>query len=209
MAGDERRSEEPAVVLAPVAQEIAAELPGLGLAWCAFAVAGDPLGRSADGPRARLRSLSDRHRGAQAIALRSRAIPHAYRVLFRHLGLEPDVRRIPVEELMVERLRAGAYPARNRLADALAVATVETEVGVWALDADRVAGELQVALFRSRVVVADAAGPVADLFSVPPADRAVTPATRRLLLYAVLAPGVPDIAVEEALWTAWDLLAVS
>jgi hypothetical protein len=27
-----------------------------------------------------------------------------------------------------------------------------------------------------------------------------------VLLFAVVAPGVPGIAVEEALWTAWDLL---
>ncbi len=77
-------------------------------------------------------------------------------------------------------------------------------MGVWALDANRVAGELQLALDDGRVVVADATGPVADLFAPP---EGVTAATRRLLLYAVLAPRVPDLAVEEALWTAWDLLA--
>jgi DNA/RNA-binding domain of Phe-tRNA-synthetase-like protein len=194
------------VVTAPVDAELARELPGLGLAWCAFALTGDPCARSPGALRARMRALSDRHRGAQALALRSRAIPLAYRVLFRDLGLEPDVQRIPVEALMVERLRAGAYASRGRLADALLVATVETEVGVWALDADRVAGELRLALVSDRVVVADAAGPVADLFAIPAGDHAVTEATRRLLLYAALAPGVPDIAAEEALLTAWDLL---
>ena len=34
-----------------------------------------------------------------------------------------------------------------------------------------------------------------------------TIASRHLVLYAVAAPGVPSIAVEEALWTAWDVLA--
>src|SRR4051812_28310971 len=136
-------SAEPPIVAGSVDPAIAGELPGLGLAWCAFRISADPLGRSPAALRARLRALSDRHRGAQAIALRSRVIPHAYRVLFRDLGLEPDVQRIPVEALMVERLRLGAYPAHGRLVDALAVATVETEVGVWALDADRVAGELR------------------------------------------------------------------
>jgi len=196
-------SAEPPIVAAPVAAEIAGELPGLGLAWCAFAVPEDPLGRSPAALRGRLRALSDRHRGAQAIALRSRAIPHAYRALFLQLGLEPDSRRIPVEALMVERLRLGAYPERAWLPDALAVATVETEVGVWALDADRVAGELRLELYDGRVAVLDATGWVADLFAEP---DGVTRATRRLLLYAVRAPGVPALAVEEALWTAWDLL---
>jgi DNA/RNA-binding domain of Phe-tRNA-synthetase-like protein len=202
MAGEDRLSEPP-LVAAPVAPEIAAELPGLGLTWCAFAVDADPLARSPAALRARLRALSDRHRGAQAIVLRSRPIAHAYRVLFRHLGLDPDVRRIPVEAYVVERLRAGAFASRHRLADALLAATVETHVGVWALDADRVAGELRLALDDGRVVVADAAGVVAEVFAPPPG---VVSGTRRVLLYAVVAPGVPELAVEEALWTAWDLL---
>jgi DNA/RNA-binding domain of Phe-tRNA-synthetase-like protein len=197
---------EPPIFAAPVDPVIATELPGLGLAWCVFSVASDPLGRSPAPLRERLRALSDRQRGAQAIALRGRAIPHAYRVLFRDLGLEPDVQRIPVEALMVERLRAGAYPSRGWLADALAVATVETEVGVWALDAGRVAGEPRLDLRAGRVAVADAAGHIADLFAAPEGDRAVTRATRRLLVYCIQAPDVPELAVEEALWTAWDLL---
>jgi DNA/RNA-binding domain of Phe-tRNA-synthetase-like protein len=199
-------SAEPPIFAGAVDPAIATELPGLGLAWCAFSVASDPLGRSPAALRERLRALSDRQRGAQAIALRSRAIPHAYRVLFRDLGLEPDVQRIPVEALMVERLRTGAYPSRGWLADALAVATVETEVGMWALDADRVAGEPRVDLCTGRVAVADAAGRIADLFAVPAGDRAVTRATRRLLVYGIQAPNVPELAVEEALWTVWDLL---
>jgi DNA/RNA-binding domain of Phe-tRNA-synthetase-like protein len=202
MAGEDRLS-EPELVPAPVAPELAAELPGLGLIWCAFSVADNPLARSPAALRARLRSLSDRHRGAQAIVLRSRPIAHAYRVLFRHLGLDPDVTRIPVEEYVVERLRAGAFVSRNRLADALLAATVETHVGVWALDADRVAGELRLAVWDGRVVVADETGAVADAFAPP---DSVTSAARRVLLYAVVAPGVPELAVEEALWTAWDLL---
>jgi hypothetical protein len=197
-------AEEPAIVAGAVDPAIADELPGLGLAWCAFAISGDPLRRSPPAVRERLRALSDRHRGATALALRSRAIPHAYRVLFRHLGMEPDVQRIPVEALLVERLLAGAHPSRGLLPDALAVATAETEVGVWAVDADR-AGALRLAQHGGRVVVAGEAGEVAALFSPPAGAHAVTRASRRLALYAVRAPGVPDIALEEALWTAWEL----
>jgi hypothetical protein len=196
-------SEEPSLRAAAVDPRVAAELPGLGLAWCAFAVADDPLRRSPAPLRARLRALSDRTRGPHAIALRTRSIPHAYRVLFRHLGMEPDERRIPVEERMLERLKRGAYRSRGVLPDALLVATVETEVGVWALDADRLAGAPRIAMYGARIVVADDSGPLATLFSPPPP---VTPETRRLALYAVVAPGVPDIAVEEALWTAWDVI---
>ncbi len=185
---------------------IAAELPGVGLAWCAFAVTGDPLRRSPPALRARLRALSDRQRGGQAMVLRSRPIPHEYRTLFRHLGLEPDDRRIPVEAYVVERLTHGGYRSRGLLADALLIATVETEVGVWALDADRVAGGLGLGLEHERVTVVDETGPIATVFAAPPEARAVVADTSRVLLYAVVAPRVPEIAVEEALWTAWDVI---
>ena len=61
--------------------------------------------------RERLRELSDRFRGAQAIALRRQPIPHAYRVFFRHIGLEPDEHRVPVEALALERMKAAASAA--------------------------------------------------------------------------------------------------
>ena len=105
---------------------------------------------------------------------------------------------------MLERLKRGAYPSRGLLADALRVATVETEVGVWALDADALAGAprpvLQRPDRRDR-----RRGTVAALFR-PGEGRAATRATRRLALDAITAPGVPAIAVEEALWTAWDVI---
>jgi hypothetical protein len=193
---------DPVVRAGAVDPAIAAELPGLGIAFCHVMLTGDPLRRTPSELRARLRALSDRHRGAQAIALRSRAIPHAYRVLFRHLGLEPDTRRIPVEELVVGRLLVGGFESRVLLADALATATIETEVGVWAVPGERV---LRLVLEGGRIVVAGELERVAELFAPP--DEPVERGTRALTLYAILAEGVPDIAVEEALWTAAGLLA--
>jgi hypothetical protein len=196
-------SAEPPVRTGWLAPQVAEELPGLGLAWCAFDAVPGPSGV---GARERLRTLSDRFGGAQAIALRRQAIPHAYRVLFRHLGLDPDARRIPVEAAALERMRRGGFPVRNRVDDALLVATVETSVGVWALDAARLQGELGITSTGSRLVVADAARPLAELFAEPRPEHGVTRATRRIALYAVLAPGVPAIAAEEALWTAWEMM---
>jgi hypothetical protein len=193
---------EPVVRAGAVEPAISAELPGLGLAFCSLAISGDPLRRSPPELRARLRALSDRHRGAQAIVLRSRPIPHAYRVLFRHLGMEPDVRRIPVEELVLGRLLAGTFESRGLLADALATATIETEVGVWALDGEH---ELGLAQDGGTIVVASHGGRVAELFALP--DAPIARAARTLTLYAILAPGVPHIAVEEALWIAAELVA--
>ena len=66
-------------------------------------MAAAPGGKSPPELRARLRELSDKLRGAQAIAMRGRDVPHAYRVFFRHIGLDPDVNRVPVEALMMER----------------------------------------------------------------------------------------------------------
>jgi hypothetical protein len=184
-----------------VAPVLAAELGHVGVAFCSVVCDGDPLRRSPPELRARLRALADRHRGAQAVALRSRPIPHAYRVLFRYLGLEPDVRRIPVEELVVRRLVDGAFHSRGLLADALTVATVETEVGVWAAPGER---ELRLDVADGEPIVADAAGRLGALFAPP--DAPVTREDRTLTLFAILAGGVPHIAVEEALWTATALI---
>jgi hypothetical protein len=192
---------DPVVRAGAVEPAISAELPGIGIAFCSLTISGDPLRRSPPELRTRLRALSDRHRGAQAIVLRSRPIPHAYRVLFRHLGLEPDVRRIPVEELVLGRLLAGAFESRGLLADALTTATIETEVGVWALEGEH---EPRLAQDGGAIVVATERGPVAELFSLP--DAPVTRAARTLTLYAILAPGVPHIAVDEALWIAAELV---
>ena len=85
------------------------------------------------------------------------------------------------------------------LRDALLIATVDTEVGVWALDADRLSGDPRLA----EGAVADDTGSIAEPFTDPAAVRR---STRRLVLYALTAPDVPDIAVTESLWTAWEII---
>jgi DNA/RNA-binding domain of Phe-tRNA-synthetase-like protein len=197
-------SEEPPVQTGWIEPALAEELPGLGLIWCSFAATPAP---SPPALVRRLRSLSDGFRGAQAIAMRTQAIPQAFRVLYRHIGLDPDTRRIPVEALALERLQRGGFPSRSLVDDALLVATMETGVGVWALDADRLRGELGLGTAGGKLVVADAAGPVAELFGAPGEQHGVTWDTRQLALYAVLAPGVPRIAGEEALWSAWETMS--
>src|SRR6476469_10332459 len=88
-----------------VAPRIAAEFPGLGIAWVEVDA---PPGRSPEPVRHRLRDLSDRFYGAQAIHMRERPIPWAYRVFYRQIGLDPDLTRPPIEPLAFERTRAGA-----------------------------------------------------------------------------------------------------
>ena len=96
--------------------------------------------------------------------MRTRPVPWAYRVLFRHLGLDPDVTRTPIEALVLERLMHGGFAPRGMPEDALALATLETGVPVWAVDADRV-GHARAGDRRGRPARARRrAGPVAVLF---------------------------------------------
>jgi DNA/RNA-binding domain of Phe-tRNA-synthetase-like protein len=204
-------SAEPPLVEGEIAPELAEEWPGLRLASMAF---GFVPGPSPPELRERLRLLSDRFRGPQAIALRRQPIPQAYRIFFRHVGLEPDEHRTPVEALALERMQHGGFRSRNLLDDAITIAVMETGVPVWALDASAVEGALQLRTARAeenaprgRIVVAGDGGPLAVLFEAPGPDAGVTQRTREMVLFSVAVPGVPPIHVEEALWTVWDTVA--
>jgi hypothetical protein len=166
-----------------------------GIAWCELTVARNPLRRSPSSLRRRLHALSDRHGGARAMTEATRAIPQAYR------RLAPD-RPSPAEELTLKRLIRGQYRSRGVLPDALLIATVDTEVGVWALDADRLHGVPHV----GDGVISDGAGTIAEWFADP---GYVTRATRRIVLYALVPRGVSDLDAEEALQIAAEILAES
>jgi DNA/RNA-binding domain of Phe-tRNA-synthetase-like protein len=192
--------DDPVLTAARIDPRVAAQHPGLRV-WSARVPGG--VGRTDPGVRERLRMLSDRVRGAQAVAMRAQPVPSAYRVLFRHLGLDPDVTRTPLEALVLDRLLHGGLQPRGLPEDALAIATLETGVPVWAADAQRVGGRLVVEPGADgRLVLADEHGAVAVLFEPPAADRAPHKRTTELLLIAVQAPGVDDMRVEEAVWTA-------
>ena len=203
-----------------VAPHIAAEFPGLGIAWVEADV---QPGKSTEPVRRRLRDLSDRFYGSHAIHMRERPIPWAYRVFFRHIGLDPDAQRTPVEAAALDRLVQGGFVSRGPLEDALLVAVVETGVPVWAVDDARLdgplglrgaragerlgEGEYAADLARGRVLVADAAGPVAILFGEVAPDRRPDRHCRALRLFAVAVPGVPALHVEEALFGCADALS--
>ncbi len=201
-----------------VSPEVRTELPGLGLVC--LTVEGRP-GRSPRGVRHRLRELSSRFPGARGVTIRQEAVPSAYRVFYRQIGLDPDVTLPPGEGAAVDRLLRGEFRSRNLLDDALTIALLETGVPVWALDAEAVVGPLGVrisadaeALGRrlpaplpsGRLVVADHAGPVAVLFGRLAPGHGVAPETTRMTLFAIRVAGVPPIHVEEALWTCVEVL---
>jgi DNA/RNA-binding domain of Phe-tRNA-synthetase-like protein len=206
-----------------VAEELRTELPGLGVV--SLMLPAPRTRRSPQGVRDHLAMLSTRFRGADALALRQRPVPHAYRVCYRHVGLDPDATRTPVEAAAIERLVQGGFVSRGLLDDALTIALVETGVPLWALDADAVDGELCLRLARSgerlggdaeapplpagQIVVADARVPLAPLFGEPAAAALAVRRTTRLLLFAVPVAGVPRVHVEEALWQCADALGAA
>jgi DNA/RNA-binding domain of Phe-tRNA-synthetase-like protein len=192
-------SEEPEIRRGLVAEAVAAEHPGLWVAWTEVAATPGPTPREL---RERLRRMADRMHGADAIAMRQRDVPHAHRVFFRHIGLDPDVVRTPVEALVLRRLTEGGLRPQGLIADALTVAVLETGVGVWAFDGLTGAPRIED---DGRLVLSDENGRLAVLFGEP--ERAApTKATRRVALVAIGVPGVTDMSVHEALWTAWDIL---
>lgn len=210
-------SQEPPVRDGAVAPELLREFPALALRTVTL---DGTVGPSTPGGRRRLAALADRIGGAQALAVRRQEVPQAYRVFFRHVGIDPDVTPTPVEAAILGRLFDGGFPARDRLADGCLMAVIETGVPVWALDADTLAGPLTLrpalggeamgegtprhppdVAPPGRLLVADAQGPVAPLFGAPLPDRAPGPGTGRLCLFTVQVPAVPDLHVREALWT--------
>lgn len=165
--------------------------------------------RSPPEVRQRLKDLADDVRGSQAVMLRRQAVPHAYRVFFRHIGMDPDRARPPHEALVLERLMHGGFRSHGIVTDALTIATMETGVGLWAADSGRLRGDVGIAPEQpgGRLVVTDGAGVVAPLFGEVDPERAVTKETQAVTLFAVQVPSVPAIHVEEALWLAQEILA--
>jgi DNA/RNA-binding domain of Phe-tRNA-synthetase-like protein len=196
---------------------LAEEFPGLLIASTTIETT---TGRSPEALKERLRTLSDRIAGAQAIQLRQQPIPWAYRVFFRHIGLDPDTTRTPVEQVIFDRIHDGHLASRNRVDDALTIAMVEVGVALRAFDADQVSGRIGLRLSTERegfegrvsplpegtIVVADEKRPLGILFEVTAKGRGVRRGTKRVLLAAIGVRGVPDIALEEALWVAGSAL---
>jgi len=221
MAAADRCAEgEPHPTFGRVAPRIAEEFPGLGISW--IEVEGCP-GRSPRPVVDRLAEISNRFYGAHAVHMRERPIPWAYRVFFRQIGLDPDRTRTPVEQLALDRLQDGAFKTHGLPEDALTIATVETGIALRAFDAARIEGALCIRdsapgeslpgrpgkLAHGTLIIADERGPVGLLFGATGEGREVGRETRRIAVVALQVEGVPQIAVDEALWMVAGVLEVA
>ena len=206
--------------------ELAEDFPGLRLHLAQVDAPG--ARRSPRAVKQRLRVMSDRYTGGKAVNLRQEPIPWAYRVFFRQIGIDPDTRRTPPEEIALERMKWGGFRSRTPLDDALTIATVETGVALLALDAGPIEGPVGLRLSRPgerlgvipgeegaagvrplsirQVVVADAVRSLAVLFGDMADGRGVDAGTARIALCAVQVGGVPQVSVEEALWLVSEVL---
>lgn len=201
-----------------VATELADEFPELALATTEVEAG---VQRSPASVRERLKLLSNRVTGGRAVNMRQQPIPAAYRIFFRQIGIDPDTHRTPPEEIILERMKLGGFPSQNLVADALTIAIVETGVSVIALDAESVDGPLGLRLSAPgerlggeggrplsvrQILVADASRSVAVLFGDLAEGCEVTRSTSRTVVCATRVKGVPEVSVEEALWTAVEVL---
>jgi DNA/RNA-binding domain of Phe-tRNA-synthetase-like protein len=202
-----------------IAPAVRDELPELRLRWIDAEVLSP---RSPDEQRARLRLLSDRFHGAEAITRRRDPVPHAYRVFFRSIGLDPDATRTPIEAAALTRLMDGAFRSHGRVQDALLLGLVETGVPLWAVARDALDGPLGIREARAgerlgtgpyanelpagRLVVADAGAPVGVLFGELAPSHVPRRDTTAVRVFCVQVDGVPEIHVEEALWACAEAL---
>jgi DNA/RNA-binding domain of Phe-tRNA-synthetase-like protein len=193
------------------------EFPGLDVR---YVIARATPRSSPPAVKAQLSNLANRYSGGRVVNLRHQPIPWAYRVFFRHVGLDPDADRTPVEDVALERMKKGGFASENLVADALTIAIAESSVALRAFDADRLQGRPGIRpsvpgerlpgrvteLEPGTLVLADETQPIGLLFGLDSSEHEVSKKTRRVAVLAIQVSGVPDIAVEEAIWLASDIL---
>jgi TetR/AcrR family transcriptional regulator len=194
-----RPKEEPEperLTRAPVLGSLRTDFPELAL-WTAEVSA-----KPGESPNQVIQRLSDPAPSlAEAEGARRESTPWAYRVLARQLKAQPLPPRSATE-------------SQGLPEDALTIATAQTGVPLLAFDTAKLEGELALRRARAgeqladedQVVIADREKPVAILLGPQADERQVSAKTERITLAAIQAKGVPTLAVEEALWTAIEIM---
>jgi DNA/RNA-binding domain of Phe-tRNA-synthetase-like protein len=191
---------------------IATEFPTLAMRYTVIEATNRP---SSPGMRGRLADHSTKLTGTRALELPRLPIPSAYRAFFRTIGMDPDVQPTPIEAVARARILHGSFPSRSIVADALIVATLESHVALGVLDADLLDGPLGIRparhpdppdFARGTWVIADAEGPVAQLFGAPVPRCSLTVETTRVAILAVGVPGMDPWVLDDALWRVAEMI---
>lgn len=193
--------------LAVIEPGIAAEFPELSMTYIRV----DVRHASSRQIAKRLKLLAERIGGAQAVRLREQPIPHAYRTFFRHIGIEPDQIRTPIEEVVVRRLMTGGLAKTWPVEDALTLAVADTGVAVWAYDGSAVRGGLSLRLAgegeqidrepvsAGTILVTDEKEPLSILFGRFSDRSKATPNSDSVTVCGLRVAGVSQLEIDEAL----------
>jgi DNA/RNA-binding domain of Phe-tRNA-synthetase-like protein len=212
-AEPERESRPLALERAPVSSDLRADFPELSL-WAAE-VEANPR-QSPDAVRRRMQAAGDRLTGADAIGTRSESTPWAYRVFSRRVGIDPDAVESNVEAAALQQ-HTELGPGGELPSDAQLIAVAETGVPVLAFDGDALDGDLWLRravpgdrvgdqpVEPDRPVLADRTRVLAVPFGRTDPAVAVTADTEKMTFVALQVKGVPDVAMEEALWTVVEI----
>ncbi|CAB4935457.1 unannotated protein [freshwater metagenome] len=169
---------DPAPTPGWIAHDVEEELPGLELlSWTTEGT--EWRRRSPRWARDWLGRLSTRVDGPTVLNAHREDAPAAHRELLRRIGRDPNEDRAPQEAAYHDRIKHGGFPHRGTPKDILLLVLLETGVPIWALDADRITGDLGIR--RSLL---------GELEAGEPAPRRRGPAGRLL--------GRPDPAEEAA-----------
>lgn len=164
--------------------------------------------------RHRLEDISTRFRGQKAMELPSKPIPSAYRVFQRQVGLNPETHPSPIEAISRERILRGTFLSRNRLLDALLIATIESQIAIGVVDADTLEVPLGIRQVRPEdatdlpvgtLVVADPNTAVAELLGQPEPNHTVHLHTTRTVVFSIGVAGIADWMLDDALWRVADI----
>jgi DNA/RNA-binding domain of Phe-tRNA-synthetase-like protein len=190
---------------------VAREFPKLRMRYCV--IEAGPVKSPAE-MQHRLNDISSRFRGQKAMELPSKPIPSAYRVFQRQVGLNPETHPSPIEAISRDRILRGTFLSRNRLLDALLIATIESQIAIAVVDADTIELPLGIRQVRAEdrtdlpvgtLVLADATGVVAELLGAPEPANEVHLHTTRTAVVAIGVAGIADWMLDDALWRVADI----
>ena len=200
-----------------IAPDVAEEHPGLELlTWSSTTTW---TSRSRPWAREWLARLSTRIDGPAVLNAFRDDAPAAHRVFWGRIGRDATKDRAPQEAAFYDRIAHGGFPVRDPLQDLLLVVLLETGVPIWALDGDRVSGDLGIRRSltgelvgpgdapptRPEPVVVDREGVVAEIGREPREPFRATHRSARTTFFCARVPGLPDLRVHEAVWLCRSL----